>query len=128
MIGRTRLLIQASALSVIALATGGLALGTQVAAAQSRSSLLQTLPGEVRLQPAAHVYRLSKRSVPPNGLTPSGPDLPRWIGAPPTIDSTRVRSPNWSGYVAIGTGYTLAEGDWTVPSVVASQSPKDVST
>lgn len=128
MIGRTRLLIQASVLSVIALATGGLALGTQVAAAQSRSSLLQTFPRDVRLQPAAHVYRLSKRSVPPKGLTPSGPDLPRWNGASQTIDGTRLTSPSWSGYVAIGTGYTLAEGDWTVPSVVTSQSTKDVST
>ena len=128
MIGRTRLLIQASALSVIALATGGLALGTQASAAQSRSSLLRTIPRDVRLQPAAHVYRLSKRSEPPKGLTRSGPDLPQWKGAPPTVDSTRIATNNWSGYVAIGTGYTLAEGDWTVPSVVASQSTKDVST
>lgn len=113
-----------------AIAAAGIVVGSHVALAQGRGPLFRTIPPSFQLPSATRTYRLSQiRSDHPAIAIPSGTNFPRWIGSPPGIEgATRITSDNWAGYVAVGTGFTAAEGKWTVPSVAASQSPRNVVT
>ena len=49
----------------------------------------------------------------------------RWVG---TLPDGSVQSTNWSGYAVTGSGFTAAEGSWTVPTVSCSKTPNTYSS
>ncbi len=126
---RARHLPRLLAVPCILAGAAGVSLAAATPASARTQGAIHSIPVGFELPPAAHTYRLSQvRSEAPKGVRPPGSDLPRWTDTPSSIDSTRVASTNWAGYIAAGSGYTAVEGQWTVPTVTPAKSPHVVAT